>query len=151
MTARNVSMTVEDALWFDMFDNVEYSFLKNILSHDKEDTFIDVTISVEEATEQTPEELRNINITNVMIVTFQFDLDFCLTRPFIHKSRFTWTSPYGYKLNDILQDNDNDEEEEEEQPSVCEECEKPTVNIDDKLCHCCYHKTCNEGECYCAE
>lgn len=44
---------------------------------------------------------------------------------------------------------DDEEDEEEDEPSVCEECEKPKVNIEDKLCHCCYHKTCDEGECYC--
>jgi hypothetical protein len=58
------------------------------------------------------------------------------------------------KGRNIHNDSDTEEEEEdeeEEEEGICEECEKPTVNIEDKLCHCCYHKTCNEGECYCAE
>jgi len=58
--------------------------------------------------------------------------------------------PMNLKIVDADEEDISDNEEEE-QPSVCEECEKPTVNIEDKLCHCCYHKTCNEGECYCAE
>lgn len=45
--------------------------------------------------------------------------------------------------------NDSDTEEEEEEHGICEECEKPTVDVEDKLCHCCYHKTCDEGECWC--
>jgi hypothetical protein len=44
---------------------------------------------------------------------------------------------------------DDEEDEEEEEHGICDECEKPTINIEDKLCHCCYHKTCDESECYC--
>ena len=51
-------------------------------------------------------------------------------------------------------DEENEEEEEdddEEHDGVCRECNKPTVHIDDWLCHSCYHATCDEGECYCDE
>ncbi len=33
----------------------------------------------------------------------------------------------------------------------CEECQKPTVEADDKLCHnCCYHKVCDACDCWCS-
>jgi len=44
-----------------------------------------------------------------------------------------------------------EEEDDEEHDGVCRECEKPTVHIDDWLCHACYHAQCGEGECYCDE
>jgi len=42
-----------------------------------------------------------------------------------------------------------EEEEEEEHDTKCEKCQQPTVDIEDRLCHCCYHKTCAEGDCWC--
>ena len=31
----------------------------------------------------------------------------------------------------------------------CEECNLPTVDEEDRLCHNCYHKSCDEGDCWC--
>ena len=40
-------------------------------------------------------------------------------------------------------------DDEEEMP-MCVECGlQRCVDADDEICHTCYHKTCEEGECYC--
>ena len=31
----------------------------------------------------------------------------------------------------------------------CELCGEDVVDVDDKLCHSCYHSSCDDGECYC--
>jgi len=45
----------------------------------------------------------------------------------------------------------NTDEEEEEEEKKCTDCENSVVDIDDRLCHSCYHKSCGVGECYCGE
>ena len=105
---RNVKMTIEDALWFDLFDNIEYKYVKDII---KEDEPIDVEILVTDSNE------RCACNNEIMIVRFVFEL---VGLPFIYQTRFIWTSPAGTKLNRILCDDDSDEEEDEE------EVEEPT-------------------------
>jgi hypothetical protein len=99
--SRYVKMNIEDAEYFDMFDNVEFQYLKNIydvngdefsiLDLDRGEHWIAVTINVEGL--------------EIMNVSFEFDLGMCLTRPFVYKCNFNRNSPHGIKLDNILYDN----------------------------------------------
>ncbi len=104
MPPRYVRMTIEDALWFDLFDNIQYIYVKDAI---KEDEPIDVEILVTD-----PNETENSY--QIMIVRFVFEL---VGLPFIHQTRFIWTSPAGQKLNRILCDAVVNEEEEVEEPT----------------------------------
>lgn len=44
------------------------------------------------------------------------------------------------------------EEEEDDATWICDECENKKEDIEDKLCHYCYHKSCENGdECWCSD
>ena len=102
---RYVTMTIEDAVWFELFDNIKYKYVKYAI---EEDDPIDVEILVTDSKE------RCACNNEIMIVRFVFEL---AGLPFIHQTRFIWTSPAGLKLNRILCDDDSDEEEEVEEPT----------------------------------
>jgi hypothetical protein len=108
---RYVTMTIEDALWFDLFDDIQYIYVKDAI---KEDEPIDVEILVTDSNE------RCACNNQIMIVRFVFEL---AGLPFIHKTRLIWTSPAGQKLNRILCGDDSDEEEVSDEE---EEVEEPT-------------------------
>ena len=115
MAPRYVKMNIEDAEYFDMFDDVEFKYLKNIVDVEgyefsildccRGEHWIAVTLEIEDTYE------RISNGREIMRVTFEFDLGMCLTRPFICKRLFDWTSPYGIKLNEILYPDDEEEED----------------------------------------
>ena len=48
-------------------------------------------------------------------------------------------------------DTEDEMEEEEDTEKKCTDCENSVVDIEDRLCHSCYHKSCDKGECYCGE
>ena len=68
------------------------------------------------------------------------DLAIC-NNPYFQK----WLRVIHMKVHPLIRHN----KEEDEDEGVCEECEQPTVDPEDRLCHCCYHKSCDEGECWC--
>jgi hypothetical protein len=105
MPPRNVTMTIEDALWFDLFDNIEYKYVKEAI---EEVLALDVEILVTDSNE------RCACNNQIMIVRFVFEL---AGLPFIHQTRLIWTSPAGLKLSYILCHDDSDEEEEVEEPT----------------------------------
>jgi len=108
MAPRYVRMTIEDALWFDLFDNIQYIYVKDAIE-DGDPIGVEILVTDPNETE---------NSYQIMIVRFVFEL---VGLPFIHQTRFIWTSPAGQKLNRILCGDDSDEEYEE-----AEEVEEPT-------------------------
>jgi len=103
------AMTIEDAVWFELFDNIKYKYVKYAI---EEDDPINVEILVTDSNE------RCACNNKIMIVRFVFEL---ASLPFIHQTRLIWTSPAGLKLHRLLCDDDCDDEYEE-----AEEVEEPT-------------------------
>ena len=44
-----------------------------------------------------------------------------------------------------------DKDQEEEKPKCKSCCVERVVDYEDNICHTCYHKSCDEGECYCCD
>ena len=126
MAPRNVKMWIEDVEFLDMFDNVEFQYLKSIYDVEgfefsmldccRGNHRIDVKISVQESNTGD-------------IATFEFDLGMSMTRPFICKKRFYWDSPYGRKLCEILSNADDEEDEEIEEEEEDDEPDKISKSI----------------------
>jgi hypothetical protein len=104
MPSRSILMSVEDADNFDLFDNIEYKYLRHIIHNEN------LLISIEVVIETTGE--RNNEGEGIMRAIFTFDLK--LDKEWTIQTNFTWSSPFGNELNDILCDDTDDETEEEE-------------------------------------
>jgi len=98
---RYVLMSVEDAEYFELLDNIEYKYLRHII---KDNILINVGVNVEHTETQNEEGI------DVMRATFTFDLN--SNKEWDIGFNFTWTSPFGNKLNKILCDDSDDETEE---------------------------------------
>jgi hypothetical protein len=140
-------ITIENALYFDLFDNIKYEWLKLVLdpSVDREEYDFEVEI----------EDLPCSRLA-FCIVKFTFELrmvDYIRWGETHYKTKtFSKTIEYngssalamtlcGMVRDDDTEDEDEEEEEEEQQRNescVCEECNKTFIRTDSlKMCNDC--------------
>ncbi len=98
MPCRNLLMSIENAEYLGLIDDIEYKYLSNIIKHD-------LLISVEVVIEDIDE--RNHEGEEIMRATYTFDLK--SDKEWVIQYNFTWTSCLGNKLNNILCDDDDDD------------------------------------------
>jgi hypothetical protein len=111
-----VSLNYYDAMYFNLVDKCdkEHKYFRF------EDTTISVEVSIEDTKSRTPEGVE------IMRVSLTTEIDDGIER--IYKTNFTWASPFGCKLNQILcDDNDKDTEDEEEEKEEEKEEEEKVV------------------------
>jgi hypothetical protein len=119
------ALTIAKALYFDLFDDIKYEWLKEVLDPevDKEEEYIDIEI------EDLPEETRG----NHRTTSFTFELrkvDYIRmgethykTKKFVVEKSYNGASPFGITLaqewEDDEEDNEEDEYESEDDHSHC--------------------------------
>jgi len=101
MPCRSLLMSIENAEYLGLIDDVEYKYLSNII---KNNLLISVEVVIEDIDE------RNHEGEEIMRATYTFDLK--SDKEWVIEYNFTWTSCLGNKLNTILCDTSDDETEE---------------------------------------
>ena len=142
-------LSIEEALYFELFDDIKYEWLKEVLDPKREDEN-DFEVEIEDIpndenteyykTTQFTFELRKIDYV-------RFGETHYKTKTFVVKKTYAYNSPYAMSLGNNYEDTDDEEDEEDEELK----CPHPKVDEEDNLCHDCFHKTCEKGECYCEE
>ena len=106
MPSRYVLMSIEDAEYFGLIDNIEYKYLSHIIKHN-------LLFSVEVGVEDLHE--RNDEGVEIMRAIFTFDLN-SEDKEWTIQNNFTWESCFGITLNRKLcecLDDDTDEDTED--------------------------------------
>jgi len=102
MPEHDVWMSIEDADYLELIDNVEYKYLRHTI---KNNLYFRVHVDLEDIGEQNEEGV------DVMRATFNFDLN--SDKEWDIAYNLTWTSCFGKKLNDLIYGiNDDDETED---------------------------------------
>jgi hypothetical protein len=97
-------MSVEDADYFELLDNIEYKYLRHII---KDNILISVEVNVEDTGEQ------NHDGDYIKRASFTFDLN--SDKEWVIQNNFTWTSCFGISLSrKFAECFDGDTEEEED-------------------------------------
>ena len=102
MVCRSVLLSVNDADYLGLIDNVEYKYLRHII---KDNILISVEVIIEGIDE------RNHEDEDIMRATYTFDLN--SDKEWVIEYNFTWGSCVGNKLEELLCDDTNDDETEE--------------------------------------
>jgi hypothetical protein len=93
MPCRSILISIDDAEYLGLIDDIEYKYLSNII---KNNLLISVEVVIEDIDE------RNHEGEEIMRATYTFDLK--SDKEWVIQYNFTWTSCLGNKLNDILCD-----------------------------------------------
>jgi hypothetical protein len=93
MPCRPVLLSVNDADYLGLIDNVEYKYLSHIIRNN-------ILIRVEVIIENIDE--RNHEDDEIMMVTYTFDLN--TDKEWVIQYNFTWSSCLGIKLDNLLCD-----------------------------------------------
>ena len=99
MVSQYVWISIEDADYFELLDNVEYKYLRYTI---KNNLYFKVFVKVEDTGEQNEEGV------DIMRATFTFDLN--SNKEWVIGNNFTWTSCFGIKLNNIIYDINDDKD-----------------------------------------
>jgi hypothetical protein len=97
MPCRSVLLSIDDAEYLGLIDDIEYKYLSNII---KNNLLISVEVIIEDIDE------RNHEDEEIMRATYTFDLK--SDKEWVIQYNFTWTSCMGNKLNTILCDDNDD-------------------------------------------
>lgn len=214
-------LSIEEALYFELFDDIKYEWLKEVLDPKREDEN-DFEVEIEDIpNDENTEDYKTTQFTFELrkIDDVRFGETHYKTKTFVVKQTYGYNSPYAMSLGNNYQSTDDEEEEEEddcgsdddtdymcpnlhwggqygcdlcsdlkdsknpemlpewldkhnkysyklhkkwamerhtkakeEQAAKAElKCPHPKVDEEDNLCHDCFHKTCEKGECYCED
>ena len=148
-------LSVEQALYFELFDDIKYEWLKEVLDPKMDRDEYDFEVEIEDIpNDENTENYKTTQFTFELrkIDYIRFGETHYKTKTFVVNKTYAYNSPYAMSLGNQYEDTDDeeDEEDEEEEKSQAElKCPHPKVDEEDNLCHDCFHKTCEEDECWC--
>ncbi len=109
-------LSIEQALYFDLFDDIKYEWLKEVLDPKRDREEYDFEVEIKDILDdENTEDYKTTQFTFQLrkIDYVRFDETHYKTKTFEVKKTYHYNSPYAITLGDNYEDTDDEEEEED--------------------------------------